>query len=100
MRLRFRWPFYLGPKIPAGVKCLTCFDQGEYMVMRPGMFVPCKECNPKRVAELRAELEAVTTTTTSGLPFVFAEKAETQFQSRTNLDLEANERMRSQKFPE
>jgi hypothetical protein len=26
--------------------CKRCGDQGEYMVMRPGMFVPCEDCNP------------------------------------------------------
>lgn len=30
--------------------CKTCADQGQYMVMRPGMFVPCQDCNAE-VAE-------------------------------------------------
>ena len=70
--LRFRWPraslFFQWPVIvrkrpPKGV-CDDCHGQGEYMVMRPGMVVPCGECNPVSAEVLHTE----STTTTTFIP--------------------------------
>ncbi len=38
-------PIIIRKRPPRGV-CDDCWGQGQYMVLRPGMFVPCDECNP------------------------------------------------------
>lgn len=58
MKLKFRWPVWGGIRWPffwTGVKCLKCYDQGQYMVMRPGMFVFCDECNAAKADEVKSE---------------------------------------------
>ncbi len=47
--LFLQWPVIIRKRSPRGV-CDDCWGQGEYMVMRPGMMVPC-ECSPVELTE-------------------------------------------------